>query len=239
MTSSAHYIYPIRARFPNVKKGVTEWQTVAYLPCVKLRHGAGWRERERARNLRGQLLQRCIALLVDRFALASRAGEMISLDDGVWRAFPRITLYAADMPEQRNLLGLRLGRSLKPCSRCMVSKDHCGKCDDAMARNVRETVRLQLEAASLFDSSTGSARREQISADYSATPFVPALGAVEGLCTGNTALFRVFGFDLLHVRLATHVSFLPSSASVLCLSGSRRKRRYSKYLGSASAVLFV
>jgi len=198
----AHYIYPIRARFPNVKTGKTEWQTIAYIPFVRSRHGAGWREKERARNLRGQLLQRCIALLVDRFSLASRNGESITLEDGVWTAFPRITLYASDMPEQRNLLGLRLGRSFRPCSRCMVHKDVCGTCKESMARNVRETVGIQLEAAALFDGNTGLARREQISTDHSASPFVPALGAVEGLCTGSVTLYRVFGFDLLHVRWA-------------------------------------
>jgi len=213
--ASAHYIYPIRARFPNVKTGTTEWQTISYVPFVRARHGAGWREKERARNVRGQLLQRCIALLVDRFALASRKGEKVTLEDGVWTAFPRITLYAADMPEQRNLLGLRLGRSFKPCSRCMVHKDVCGTCTVSTARNVRETVAIQLEAAALFDSNSGVARREQISMDHSASPFVPALGAVEGLCTGSAALYRIFGFDLLHVRWVS-VNFCAMSV-VHCL----------------------
>lgn len=197
---AAHYVYPIRARFPNVIKGKTEWQTIGFVPKVRLRHGASAKEKKRARDVRAQLLQRCIAVLTDDFALASRKGKIIVLDGVEWTAVPRITLYAADMPEQRQLLGLRIGRSMKPCTRCMVSKDVCGVCSDALARNVRETLLLQMEAAELFDSNTGAPRRDQISDDHSATPFVPALGAIHGLSTGGAALYRIFGLDLLHVR---------------------------------------
>jgi len=113
----AHYVYPIRARFPNVITGKTEWQTVGFIPKVRLRHGASAKEKKRARDFRGQLLQRFIAVLTDDFALASQTGKKIMLDGVEWTAVPRITLYAADMPEQRQLLGLRIGQSMKPCSR--------------------------------------------------------------------------------------------------------------------------
>lgn len=34
----------------------------------------------------------------------------------------------------------------------------------------------------------------------SALPFLPVLGAMHGLGTGQTALYQVFRFDFLHVR---------------------------------------
>jgi len=193
--------------------------TVGYVPVVRARHGAGTREKERVRDLRSRLLQRCIAVLTDNFAEASASGRDLQLDGKDYLAVPRITLYVADMPEQRHLLGLRISRCYRPCSHCMAGKDVCGVCTETTRRSVRETLTLQLEAALLFDNNTGAARRKQISDDHSATPFVPALGAIHGLSTGAAGLYRVFGFDVLHVRcLCASVLFF-AGLVCLCLVG--------------------
>jgi len=173
---------------------------------VRSRHGAGSIEKERLRLLRNELLQRCMAVLLDQFAELSETGKTVNIPGrGTYLVIPRITLYAADMPEERHLQGLKIGLCHRPCSLCMIRKEECGepRPNNEPAQDLRcvtETLTVQLEAASLYDASTGARRQQQISDDFSATHNVPALGAVHGLSTGCKNLYRIFGFDSLHVR---------------------------------------
>lgn len=194
-------MYPIRARFPNVLSGTTGWVTVGYIPYLKPRHGASDAEKIKLRIKRNGLLQRCLAVLLDRFIVASRDGEHVTLRDlGDYTVFPRIVLYVADQPEERHVVGLLLNQCSKMCTPCMAAKNEVGSPGlEPQERDVLATLELQLEAAALMAAGTGAGRLQQISADHSASPFVPILGAVHGLGTGTLALYKVFGFDLLHV----------------------------------------
>lgn len=173
---------------------------------MRARHGAGNMEKERVRLLRNELLQRCMAVLLDKFAELSETGKRVNIPSlGAFLVVPRITLYAADMPEERHLLGLKIGLCQRPCSSCMIRKEEYGEArpvdePEPDPRGVTETLTVQLEAASLYDTGTGAGRRRQISDDFSATHNVPALGSVHGLSTGCKNLYRIFGFDSLHVR---------------------------------------
>lgn len=199
---AAHHMYPIRARFPNIQTGTTQWVTVGYLPYLKPRHAMTRTEENKLRVQRNQLQQRCLAVLMDRFIDASRDGEAVLLrQHGEYTVFPRVCLYVADLPEERHVLGLMLNRCMRMCSLCLATKDEVGSPDlDLEERSVASTLAVQMEAARLFDDGTCSGRISQIAAMHSATPFVPILGAVYGLGTGSMALFEIMCFDNLHVR---------------------------------------
>lgn len=92
--------------------------------------------------------------------------------------FPRICLYVADLPEERHILGLMLGRCHRLCSHCLAEQGDLGAAQlAACSRSVAATLAVQLEAALLFDKHTGTGRIKQIGAMHSATPFVPILAS--------------------------------------------------------------
>jgi len=201
--SSAHYMYPIRVRFPNIRTGLTQWMTVGYMPFIKPGHAPTRADRRKLRMQRDELLQRCLAVLCDRLITASKDGFLVRLQqqsDEVL-AVPRVVLYAADHPEERHVLGLKLNGCLFPCSQCLVNKTE-QSCPGAVCteRPVLYTLEMQMEAALLYDRGCSGGRLNQIAATTCALPFVPVLGAFHGLGTGTLGLYKVFGFDLLHVR---------------------------------------
>lgn len=53
---TAHYVYPIRMRMPNVEKGKTQWLTVGYIPFVRPRHAPRTADKVRLRKVRDMLL---------------------------------------------------------------------------------------------------------------------------------------------------------------------------------------
>lgn len=226
--SRAHHMYPIRARFPNIETGLTQWVTVGYLPFLKPRHAMTRTEENKLRVQRNQLQQRCLAVLMDRFIEASRDGEAVVLrQHGLFTVFPRVCLYVADLPEERHVLGLMLNRCMRMCSFCLATKDEVGSPDLCIeARSVASTLAVQMEAALLFDAASSPGRVSQIAAMLSATPFVPILGAVYGLGTGSMALFDAMCFDNLHVlKLGLLCSLghkIPDLLAVLCHGGLAR-----------------
>lgn len=162
-----------------MKESTSEWATVGYLPFLRPRHGAAAKEKKLLRMRRDALLQRCMALLLDRLTNASKHGEKITIATfGIYTAFPRVTVYASDLPEKRHLQRLRMIMCLKTFSLCLVGKEECDLPRTDMAGDVTENPEIQLEAACLFDEGTGAKPLEQISRDYSALPFLPALGAI-------------------------------------------------------------
>lgn len=198
----AHHMYPIRARFPNILTGTTQWVTVGYLPYLKPRHAMTRPKENELRVQRNQLQQRCLAVLMDRFIDASRDGEFVLLrQHGEYTVLPRVCLYVADLPEERHVLGLMLNRCMRMCSSCLASKDEVGSPGlDLQERSVASTLAVQMEASRLFDAGSVSGRISQIAEMHSATPVVLILGAVHGLGTGSMALFQIMCFDNLHVR---------------------------------------
>ena len=177
---------------------------MGFIPIIKPDSDDG-AEKERVRMLRDEVLQRCLAVLLDSFIAASETGVLWDLPGvgPVW-VVPRVVLYAADQPEERHLLGLKLAGCKFQCSHCLVHKDEAGCPHDAKpARDVVDTVESQLSSAALFKGGCSPAVLEQISEDSSIVPIVPLLAAVHGLGTGSFALYDIFGFDLLHVRLCS------------------------------------
>lgn len=203
MGLAGHHLYPIRAQFPNVISGLTQWVTVGYLPHLKPRHAMTRAESDKLRAVRNQVQQRCLAVLLDRFIDASRDGEAVVLrEHGACTVFPRVCLYVADLPQEQNVLGLMLNRCMRLCSYCLATKDEIGSPGlHIQERSVATALAVQMDAARLFSKKPGSARLLQIAASHSATPFVPVLGAVHGLGAGTMALFKIMSFDNLHVRL--------------------------------------
>lgn len=208
--TTAHYVYPIRVRFVNIRSGRTGWMTIGYIPFIKPRHGKSKKAQRILRMMRDELLQRCIAVILDSFSVASRKGVPVRLaQHGQMQAVPRIVLYAADQPEERHVLELMLGGCTHLCSSCMASKSTAGADHPAWeARAVHINLEKQLEVALLYEAGTGAARIRQLSKELSALQFVPALASVHGLSSGTCALYQVFGFDLLHVRSERSVESL-------------------------------
>jgi len=178
-----------------------EWVIVGFIPIIKPDSDDG-AEKERVRMLRDEVLQRCLAVLLDSFIPVSETGVLWNLPGvgSVW-VVPRIILYAADQPEERHLLGLKLAGCKYQCSPCLVDKGEAACPHDAKPRrDVVDNVESQLLSAALFKSGCGPAVLDRISEDSSIVPIVPLLAAVHGLGTGSFSLYDIFGFDLLHVR---------------------------------------
>jgi len=195
-------VYPIRARFPNVLTGKSEWITIGYIPAMKYRKSATTAEKKAVRLLRDELLQRCLAVVLDELVTASADGVKMDLPDhGVVWAVPRVVLYASDQPEERHVLGLKLSGCYFPCSICMEYKTHVAtESTGARARCVLKTLDQQLEAAILSDTGDRPGQVEKLARQASICPIVPVLGAIHGLGKGSLSFFRIFGFDRLHVR---------------------------------------
>jgi len=186
--------------------GKVQWLTVGYIPFIKAQ-SEDKDEVARVRMLRDEILQRCLAVLLDQVITDSAEGALWRLPgEGPILAVPRIVLYAADQPEERHILGLKLSGCTYQCSHCMVKKAVAGCAGaDAHRREVLDNVELQLQAAALFKGGCGRAKLEKLSEHTSIVRIVPLLAAVHGLGTGSLGLYDFFGFDMLHVRCSLHV----------------------------------
>lgn len=155
------------------------------------------------RTVRDRLLQRCLAVLLNDLVSASETGAHCDLaEHGRVLTVPRIVLYASDQPEERHVLGLQGNRCAYPCSACMTTPDKMGSRRSQCAPRCPLTnLELQMEGTLLVDSGGGRQRLAHITQQTSALPFLPVLGAMHGLGTGQMALYQVFGFDLLHVSI--------------------------------------
>jgi len=196
---------------------------VGFIPIIKPKD-QGDEEKVRVRMLRDEVLQRCLAVLLHDFIAASETGVLWDLpgEGPVW-VVPRVVLYAADQPEERHLLGLKLSGCKYQCSHCMLDKHQSGyPHSDPPRREVLDNVEAQLLSATLFKCGVGASRLEQLSALTSIVPIVPLLAAVHGLGTGTLALYDVFGFDQLHVRVRAPflLSFVCRTALFLSATGS-------------------
>jgi len=194
-------VYPIRVRFPNVETGKSEWMTIGYIPAIKHKKGATKAEEEVVRLVRGEVLQRCLAVILNQVVPDSKYGVTMHLHEhGTVLAVPRIVLYACDQPEERHVLGMKLSGCYYPCSYC---KEHSSTlaCPSmgAAPRDVPRTLDEQLEAGTLRAAGERPGRVKELGDWSSVSPIVPVLGAVHGLGTGSLSLFDIFGFDTLHV----------------------------------------
>lgn len=100
------------------------------------------------------------------------------------------------------MLGLQGNRCAYPCSACMTTPEKMGSRRSQCALLCPLTnFELQMEGTLLVDSGGGRQRLAHITQQTSALPFLPLLGAMHGMGTGQMALYHVFGFDLLLVSI--------------------------------------
>jgi len=212
--------------------------TVGYIPAMKYRKGATDAEKAKVRILRDELLQRCLAVVIDKLITASAVGVKLTLKEhGVVWAVPRIVLYACDQPEERHLLGMKLSGCYFPCSVCTEVKSHVAVPSmGACKRDVLATLEDQLEATELTEKGERRSRVEQLAKQSSITPVVPVLGAVHGLGTGSLSLFRIFGFDRLHVCFSHAPS---SSVQIACVFTRHFAFSYTKRMPQRGGQLLT
>lgn len=192
-----------------MRKGKSNWPTVGYIPIERPRISQTSGDQQRLRAVRQTLLQRCLAVLMNDLITANVLGASVTLaQHGTLLAVPRVVLYAADQPEERHVLGMQGNRCRFPCSVCMSRSENLASARSAAsARDVLSNLEVQMDGALLPDEKGGAVRLAQIVRHSSALPYVPVLGAMHGLGTGDLALFNIFGFDMLHVRILVPIFF--------------------------------
>ena len=208
---AAHKLYPLRIRLVNSVTGAIEWHTVAYIPVVRTLKEAA--PEQRGRERRCGVLQRVIYLAFRTAIEASNSSVFI--DGGVAeevREFLRILLYLCDQPGEKAVLCLKAGTTALPCSGCRVAAEDAvtPAALTAADRNVLVTLNSHLESAAHRRYGREGKRRLQLEAAHSIHSAVPALAAMAGRGTDPYLLYKMIGFDTLHVR------FLFSISSLFC-----------------------
>jgi len=151
------------------------------------------------------VLQRVLYLAFRTAIEASFQGVEVNTGvEGIVRVFLRILLYVCDQPEERAILCLRAGTSGKPCSSCRVSAEDSvlPVALDSAAREVVPTLERHLEAAGHYRAGRQRQRRLKLERYDSLNSSVPAPAAMAGLGTTPHLLYKMVGFDVLHVRLS-------------------------------------
>lgn len=200
--SGAHYMYPIRARVPNVRDRAVQWVTVGYVPHVGKPVARTAAARRRASDARNGVLQRSLAILLRRFVGASQTGVAVEFPGRqTLTAVPRLLGIVADQLGERSVVCL-MGNACKYfCSHCTVRRDVAGGAEGVGAppRDVTAVLVAQLEGAIARDRNPLPSLRNHLKTQHSALAFVPAVGAVWGLATDSKNLYNIISFDLLHV----------------------------------------
>jgi len=238
--SGANYMFPIRAKIVNAVAGGGQWVTIG---CVQ--HVPKPMKRTKAAKLansdiRNDLFQRCLAVTIRTFVRASETGVTAPVAGrGMVFLVPRVVGIVVDQIEERGILGLMGNQCNFFCSPCMEDKRVGGALMRVRAvdRDVISTLDAQLESAVVRAEDPRPSRRRLLGEQHSALPFVPALGAVHGLGTGGTSLYRIVSFDVLHVWklgvLRLLAQRLPAVLNSLCAG------RAGARIGSVAETLDV
>jgi len=236
--AGGHYIYPIRVLLLNVAGGGSRWVTVGYVPHVPKPVGKTAAAKRIASDSRNALLQRCLAILLRRFAGASDTGVSVTLSDGRRvRAFPRVTGLVSDQLAERAVMCLMGHACNFFCTHCLVHRDVAGDRRAARAplRDVVGTLDAQLDGAILRDDDPRPSQRNGLRTRFSALALVPALATVRGLATDACRLYDIVCFDILHVWKLGVVRMVaqrvPAFLSIACGRGGQAR------LGPVTAVL--
>lgn len=200
-SAAAHKLYPVRVRLVNVENGDKEWMTIAYVPAVETEKGSGCANRSRLR--RTCVLQKVLYVALRVLIAASHIGVPFRSDSGQeLLAFPRVLRYLFDQPEERADLCLKAGQCSHPCSTCIVPLAELASVTalHAKERDILNTLHPQLEAASHSQQRRERQRRLFLEKRDSVHCQAPALAAMAGLGTAPFVLYKISGFDVLHVR---------------------------------------
>lgn len=180
--------------------------TVAYIPLVRIQVESASQERSRLR--RCGILQRVLYVFMRSAMAASRFGAEVGVDCRQLMAFPRVLLYVCDQPEESAVLCMKAGKCQHPCSQCDVKVDVAGSSPvlDAAERDAIETLEGQPEASGHRQREQERARRKTLEAAESLTGFMPALAAMGDQPIPPYLLYKMTGFDALHVRFCAAVT---------------------------------
>jgi len=187
-------------RFFNVDTDDAVWITVAYIPIVRKAKEPGadsWAGRRRC-----GLLQRVLFLAFRSAIAASNTGAKVELGSRTLTLFTRILLYICDLPEEKAVLCLNGGRCAFLCSMCDVPVNDAGSVAalTSESRNAFILVLRQLEAAWHRRWQRDARRRVHLEATSSAHSEVPVLASMGGLTSTPFLMYKMVGFDALHVR---------------------------------------
>ena len=200
--SGAQYVYPIRARVPNVRDRSVQWVTVGYGPHVGKPAARTAAARRRASDGRNGLLQRCLAVLLRGFVGASQTGVTVEFPGRQpLTAVPRLLGIVADQLAERSIVCLMGSACDFFCSHCTVRRHVAGGPAGvgAPVRDVTAMLDAQFDGALTRDRDPRPYLDDQLRMEHSALAFVPGIGAVWGLATDNKQLYNIISFDLLHV----------------------------------------
>ena len=185
---------------------------------------------DKARDRRCGVLQRVLFLAFREVIKASRDGVELAerWKDGALWAFPRVLLYVSDQPEERAVLCLKPGNCAYPCSLCKVEKGDAGApvALRSADRVVIRTLERQVEGATHLATGANGQRRVHLESLDSTNSFVPVLAAMPGLSIPPHVLYKMIGFDALHVSFfAAHLharAGLTESGCIFCSPGALR-----------------
>lgn len=197
--SAAYKLYPVRVRVVNIETDEVHYVTVAYVPVVRKLKESGADEKARLR--RCAVLQRVLYMAFRTTIAASHRGEKVQIGDRILTAFPRLLLYLADLPEEKAILCMKSGRCARPCSSCdvCVTLASTPQALNARDRDVIRMLTTQLEVAGHRHHRRNAQRRADLEARTSAQSATPALAGFAGLSTAPFLLYKMIGFDVLHV----------------------------------------
>ncbi|KAK1862347.1 hypothetical protein I4F81_004921 [Pyropia yezoensis] len=224
--SGAAYVYPLRAYFPSVRDESGRLVAIGHIPHIEKAVSKTDKARLAVSDSRNDLLQRCLAVVLRRFARASDTGYPVDIPGmGTVLLVARVGGIVVDYLEERSLFALMGSGSNMICSQCRVRSAVCCTPDapDADPRNVVETLEAQISAAERRVVDPRISLRRPLAKAHSALAFVPALGAMHGLSTGNMNYFSVISFYLLHVWkigvLRTIAQRIPGLLRAVCTAG--------------------
>jgi len=105
--SSAHHIFPVSARCVNVLDDGGAWVTIGYVEHVPMADKTSAEARLEVSDIRNDLLQRCLAIALQKLIVASATGVNAEVAGyGTMRLVPRVFRLVVDQVEERNLLCL-------------------------------------------------------------------------------------------------------------------------------------
>jgi len=198
-SSGAMSAYPLRMRIVNNISEELRWVTLAYTPQVDSK----FLQTRKGHEVRAERLQRILHLVVYTCMVVSHRGVWLQVPGGgSVRVSPRVLVYVCDQPEEREILCLKVSGCFFPCTPCMVERDNSCTAAGAAAqsRDVDATVKSQLSNATIGTFWGAASRRAEVEMEHSLNSVVPALAAWAGLANGPRMLYRLPGFDRLHVR---------------------------------------
>jgi len=198
-SSGAASAYPLRMRIVNNINKEVRWVTLADIPQVESK----FLETRKGHEVSAELLQRILQLVFRTCMVASHRGMWVQVPGGgSVPVSPRVLLYVCDQPEERAIMGLKGSGCFFPCTPCMVERDNSCTAAGAAApsRDVDATVKSQLSNATMGTFWGAASRRAEVDMEHSLNSVVPALAAWAGLGNGPRTLYRLPGFDRLHVR---------------------------------------